>query len=227
MLTMQKQDALITSNAPANRGQMKQIGFMDETALDGQGFTFAQLKFAQDEGKRYQRAYRKWFRSYLRQGMRTQPGKLVVVTDFDPDYEWSERVAAGQYNGVYIHPSFDPKKNLPVGQFVGVVESEVMLNQRSGYTTTKQWVDHIAGLKPQQDFIHPFTLLQIGEAEPERQRKQWMHTIWVDDSGQFWFAVLDGGIGRRGFCLDPVDPGSRFDSISLGVSSARKLPSAA
>ena len=68
MLTMPKQDALITSNAPATRGQMKQIGAMDEAALDGQGLTFAQLDFAQKQGKVYQRAYRKWFRNYVRAG---------------------------------------------------------------------------------------------------------------------------------------------------------------
>ncbi|MBI3231628.1 MAG: hypothetical protein HYZ51_00925 [Candidatus Doudnabacteria bacterium] len=223
---MQKQDALITSNAPATRGQMKQIGAMDEAALDGQGFTHAQLKFAQDEGKRYQRAFRKWFRKHTRDGLGIQTDKLMVVTDFDPDYEWNERVAAGNYNGVYIHSSFDPKKNLPVGQFVGVVEREVLLNQRSGYTTTQQWVDHVAALKPEQDFIHPFTLLQVGEDEPERQRKQWMLTIWVDGSGQFWYAILNEVNGDRNFNLSPVNP-FKFNSSYLGVSSARKLPLAA
>jgi hypothetical protein len=207
---------------------MKQIGSMDEAALDGQGFTFAQLDFAQHQGKRYQRAYRKWFRNYTRQGLGIQTDKLLVVTDFDPEFEWNERVAAGHYDGVYIDSSFDPKVNLPVGVvFTGVMESEVLLNKRTGYTTTQGWVDHISALKPEQDFIHPFTLLQIGEDEPERQRKQWMLTIWKDASGQFWFAILLEDNDYRSLFVYPVGPADLFYDYYLGASSVRKLPSAA
>jgi hypothetical protein len=205
---------------------MKQIGAMDEAALDEQGFTFAQLDFAQRQGKVYQRAYRKWLRSYVRQGLGTQADKLVVVTDFDSDIEWNERVAAGHYDGVYIYSSFDPKVNLPVGSFAGALESEVLLNRRTGYTTTQAWVDHVVALKPEQDLIHPFTLLQIGEDEPERQRKQWMLTIWKDAAGQFWYADLSGRDGRRGLDVGPVGPGSGFGGGCLAASSVRKLPSA-
>ena len=136
-------------------------------------------------------------------------------------------MAAGHYCGVHVHLSFDPKVNLPVGQFVGVMESEVLLNQRSGYTTTQQWIDHVGGLKPEQSFIHPFTLLQIGENEPERQHQQWMLTIWKDSSGGFWCAILREDDGHRKFDISPVGSGTKFDSSYLGASSARKLPSAA
>lgn len=148
-----------------------------------------------------------------------------LYTDFNPRIEWRDRVAIGQYDGVYIHTSFDPRKNLPVIQFVGQLESEVWLNLRTYRTTTQKWVSLIADLRPEQRFIHPFELLQIGRCCPERQRSQWIFTIWRDASGQFWRAELSGTRCNRELSVNPVNPDRRFYAHSLAASSAGKLSS--
>ena len=94
------------------------------------------------------------------------------------------------------------------------VDSMVRTASLGGLTKTME----LFGLYPR--VVSPMALFYFGAMFPEEQRQAPHFTVWLDDIGQFWFAILDVNGGKRSVHVNRgYGEGVWFKSYRLLVDS--------